>query len=176
MDQFTTVSGYCGMNKCHVNKEEREALGLPLSYHQVRNDGYVFIQYYKRNGKIYEQWLSPESVEKQKKRKASAKKHASRSNFTFAKRVKMFLGCSECGYKKHPDALHFDHLNPELKTKEISRMHGYSRERLKNEMRKCRVLCANCHAIHGEAQRREKLKEEYFKRKMEKLNAAKQTG
>jgi len=144
------------MNTRHVNKEEREMLGLPLSYKQVRDDGYVFVQYYKRNGKIYEQWLSPEAVKKQKKRKATAKKQVQRSNSNFAKRVKMFLGCSECGYKKHPDALHFDHVNPESKTKEISRMHGYSRKQLKNEMRKCRVLCANCHAIHGERQRMER--------------------
>ena len=36
----------------------------------------------------------------------------------------------------------------------ISAMQGYSMNSLKNEMRKCRVLCANCHAVHSEVQRK----------------------
>ena len=32
-------------------------------------------------------------------------------------------------------------------------MSGYSFKALKNEMRKCRVLCANCHAEHTQVQR-----------------------
>ena len=36
-------------------------------------------------------------------------------------------------------------------------MNNYSMEALKNEMRKCRVLCANCHAAHTEYQRQNKI-------------------
>ena len=73
------------------------------------------------------------------------------------KRVKLFLGCQLCGYKKHACALHFDHIDPSIKFKIISRMNNYSMEALKNEMRKCRVLCANCHAAHTEYQRQNKI-------------------
>ena len=75
----------------------------------------------------------------------------------FIKRVKLFLGCSICGYKKCNEALQFDHVDVYNKTMDISRMSGYSFKSLKNEMRKCRVLCANCHAEHTQIQREEGL-------------------
>jgi hypothetical protein len=49
-----------------------------------------------------------------------------------------------------PDMLVFDHLRPEEKLEEVSRMAGqtYSLETLKAEVAKCRVLCANHHQKH----------------------------
>ena len=49
-----------------------------------------------------------------------------------------------------PDMLVFDHLNPEEKRGEVSRMahQTYSLETLKAEIAKCRVLCANHHQKH----------------------------
>ena len=61
--------------------------------------------------------------------------------------VKMRFGCRECGYKKHPAALHFNHLNQETKSTNVSRISTWMK--LKNEIRKCEILCANCHAIHS---------------------------
>jgi hypothetical protein len=69
----------------------------------------------------------------------------------------LYLGCLTCGYKKSSDALQFDHLDITTKVREISRMSACSFTVLKNEMRKCRVLCANCHAEHTETQRKEGL-------------------
>ena len=71
------------------------------------------------------------------------------------KRVKLFIGCTLCGYKKHSDALHFDHLDITTKHAEISKMKSHSIGSVKKEMRKCRVLCANCHAEHTATQREE---------------------
>lgn len=49
-----------------------------------------------------------------------------------------------------PDMLVFDHLRPEEKRGEVSRMahQTYSLETLKAEVAKCRVLCANHHQKH----------------------------
>ena len=49
-----------------------------------------------------------------------------------------------------PDMLVFDHLRPEEKRLEVSRMaqQTYSLETLKAEVAKCRILCANHHQKH----------------------------
>jgi len=49
-----------------------------------------------------------------------------------------------------PDMLVFDHLRPEEKRGEVSRMahQTYSLETLKSEVAKCRILCANHHQKH----------------------------
>ena len=132
----------------YLSAKERDELGLPLRFGDTREDGFRFRYYYKRNNSINELWLNKASFQEvvQRKRTTSNKKRL--SNRDYVRRVKMFLGCSICGYKKHPDALHFDHLNPTEKVREISKFHSSSRGALKKEMKKCRVLCANCHAEH----------------------------
>jgi hypothetical protein len=67
---------------------------------------------------------------------------------------KLAYGCCKCGYNKCTNALHFHHTHD--KTKEISRMvqQSYSMDRLVEEMRKCIILCANCHAEHHATQQR----------------------
>jgi len=132
----------------YLSAKERDELGLPLRFGDTREDGFRFRHYYKRNNSINELWINKTSFQKalQRKRTTSNKKRLSNRNYV--RRVKMFLGCSICGYKKHPYALHFDHLNPTEKVREISKFHSSSRCAIKKEMRKCRVLCANCHAEH----------------------------
>jgi hypothetical protein len=69
---------------------------------------------------------------------------------------KVSVGCCICGYNKHPSALCFDHL-PEY-TKHDSCKSGskaggmymlyqkkYSPSILIEEIKKCRVVCSNCH-------------------------------
>ena len=92
------------------------------------------------NGKIYQRNLA----RRLRKKKA-----------LFTQRVKLRYGCSECGYKKCASSLHFDHIDQKTKTDMVSRLVKKSMERLKNEMRKCRILCANCHGEHTEQQFKE---------------------
>lgn len=57
-------------------------------------------------------------------------------------------GCVDCGYKSHPAALEFDHLVGTEKKFNIGEEIGNrSREALWEEIAKCDVVCANCHAI-----------------------------
>lgn len=52
-----------------------------------------------------------------------------------------------CGYNKNIAALEFHHINPEEKEFEIDIRHfsNTSLEKLKKEVNKCILLCANCH-------------------------------
>jgi hypothetical protein len=73
---------------------------------------------------------------------------------------KISNGCEICGYNKHPSALCFDHL-PEFEKTEITK-NGCSKrtcaggmyrlytrhisiDDLIAEIKKCRVMCSNCH-------------------------------
>ncbi len=73
---------------------------------------------------------------------------------------KVSNGCEICGYNKDPHALCFDHIDPTLKH-EMTKNGGakrssaggmfmlygkkYPDEILIEEIKKCRILCANCH-------------------------------
>ncbi len=60
--------------------------------------------------------------------------------------IKMDQGCLDCGYKLHPAALQFDHIPGRgAKVKDVSRFTDAKKMRL--EMLKCEVRCANCHFI-----------------------------
>lgn len=64
-------------------------------------------------------------------------------------------GCCECGVRD-PRILEFDHIRPREKSNTLARLltDGYSwgAEKLRQEIRKCRVICANCHRKHTIAQ------------------------
>jgi len=62
--------------------------------------------------------------------------------------------CEICGYNRCPEALEFHHLDLSEKEFGISDK-GYTRswERIKAELDKCLLLCANCHReVHSEMQ------------------------
>ena len=71
------------------------------------------------------------------------------------RRYKTMKGCAHCGYRAFSAALHFDHIIPEDKkflvpTKAHYLRYGKntkSNKKIKEEVFKCQVLCANCHAI-----------------------------
>jgi len=70
---------------------------------------------------------------------------------------KSTLKCVHCGFS-HPAALDFHHV---VKSKTNRRVHvllrNYAYKALEEELKKCIVLCANCHRIHHH--------EEYLKKK-----------
>lgn len=69
-------------------------------------------------------------------------------------KYKLAKGCVECGYSAHPSALQFDHIDPQQKSFNIAMVSYSSVRQIVAEIRKCRVLCANCHAIHTTNQKR----------------------
>lgn len=63
------------------------------------------------------------------------------------------LECSRCGYNKCKRALEFHHVDPSTKEHTITRLvyAQQSREVTLAELRKCVLLCANCHReVHEE--------------------------
>ena len=141
----------------YISKKKAVELNLPLKTNTIREDGYIFQYYYRRGDNIYEMWNSPKTLAKLSIRKSQDKKEHTKKTKKYIKRVKLYFGCQVCGYKKCSDALQFDHLDVNSKLREISRMSSCGFKKLKDEMRKCRVLCANCHAEHTQSQREEGL-------------------
>lgn len=72
--------------------------------------------------------------------------------------IKCDLGCAECGYNAHAAALQFDHIDPATKYRtrtgkivhpaDMIKGGRYSVATILAEIAKCRVLCANCHAVY----------------------------
>ena len=66
----------------------------------------------------------------------------------FVDRYKLYVGCVDCGYKENALALQLDHVRGE-KIMAVSTLvsRATSLEKVKEEIRKCEVRCANCHSI-----------------------------
>ncbi len=62
--------------------------------------------------------------------------------------------CSRCGYNRCPEALEFHHRDASAKEFGISaRGHTRSWERVRAELEKCVLVCANCHReLHAQTQ------------------------
>lgn len=61
--------------------------------------------------------------------------------------IKEKSGCIDCGYNLHHSALEFDHLPQYDKTCSVMSLIHRSWERIMEEVNKCEIVCANCHAI-----------------------------
>lgn len=62
------------------------------------------------------------------------------------KAVQMLGGkCSQCGYNKNNAALDFHHVNPEEKETTWYGMRSKEWEFIEQELKKCILLCSNCH-------------------------------
>jgi hypothetical protein len=61
---------------------------------------------------------------------------------------KLAQGCADCGYNASAYALQFDHVRGEKKQAVSDLIRSdYSWNTIKEEISKCEVVCANCHAI-----------------------------
>lgn len=118
----------------------------------------------KSNGEIKYQSMCRECNKKYqrehyKKNKDKYKKKARDWEQRYKSEVYKFLieyakdGCIKCG-EKHFACLQFNHIDP--KTKSFSICKGItdciSIDSIKEELLKCEILCANCHAKHTAVQ------------------------
>jgi len=55
--------------------------------------------------------------------------------------------CNRCGFWGHPLQMDCHHIDPSKKTRDISNLRGYSAKKLRSELEKCELLCANCHRL-----------------------------
>jgi hypothetical protein len=57
------------------------------------------------------------------------------------------VGCSRCGYNENARALDFDHIDSTTKLFTIGNNYTRNLKILFTEIRKCVIVCANCHRI-----------------------------
>ena len=86
--------------------------------------------------------------EETRQRQIDYSKMRSAINRAIVGQIKVWEGCSKCGYNDHPAALDFNHRDPATKFKGPAEMSTYKGSRIQAEIDKCDVLCANCHRIH----------------------------
>jgi hypothetical protein len=94
-----------------------------------------------KNGVLYYRHKCVQCYSKQK----GKERRSWRVQFTENKKL---LKCEHCNNSDYR-VLEFHHLNPDEKEYDIGRMvtKKFSVQRIENEMKKCIVLCANCHKI-----------------------------
>tara|TARA_R110002095_G_scaffold28057_1_gene28087 strand:+ start:63 stop:509 length:447 start_codon:yes stop_codon:yes gene_type:complete len=137
----------------------------PFKCGDIREDGFMFDAYVKsvtriKTGYYKEIWRSPEQHAKEMQRKRDGKKIKYDLISEHINNIKIEKGCGHCGYDKNPIALDFHHLDKLLKEKNVSsywRTSWAQFKQIEDEIKKCEVLCANCHRI--EEQRLRKIKD-----------------
>lgn len=83
-----------------------------------------------------------------RKEKYAKRKSRRDRRYYWLNKYKVSKGCVRCGYKEHPVSLDFDHIDPTSKNFTIARRIDLSTlSVLFSEIRKCQILCANCHRI-----------------------------
>jgi hypothetical protein len=97
-----------------------------------------------KNNKAWRNNNLTQCNERQKQSKAKARVF----NKEFSIFVKSYFGCQDCQIKDYR-VLQFHHLDPKLKKYNITSIvgSGYTIKTIKEEMKKCIVLCSNCHIL-----------------------------
>lgn len=94
-------------------------------------------------------WVGTEKeIAKRKQKRDELNEQYRKKSKTIIKSSREKLGgkCSECGYSKCQEALHFHHIDPSSKKFAISSVRAsISEKELEEELNKCKLLCANCH-------------------------------
>ena len=78
-----------------------------------------------------------------------------KSKRDFVGKLKVEIGCTDCGYNHHPEALQFDHLPEYKKAFDVSRLISWDKDIsiIIDEIAKTEVVCANCHAVRTSRRR-----------------------
>ena len=97
-------------------------------------------EFYKRSGRPgqYQSYCKPCLLYAQSKRWVDRK----------IKAIEHMGGkCIDCGYTGHRAAFQFHHLDPTTKDVDWNKLRLRSWDKIKLELDKCVLLCANCHSI-----------------------------
>ena len=120
-----------------------------------RADGFIFGGYHSNkdtriNRRGTPRWYSLKAWAREKQRHCDRHRKIRKWITLRLDRFKLFKGCFHCGYKDNPVALQFHHVDPSTKIENVStiRRSSWSQwKKIKAEIRKWIVLCANCHSI-----------------------------
>ena len=127
-----------------------------LKYGDTREDGYVWVgkRYARKrkDGTYPDDWRNPEAFKLKMEQNKANKKIVYDLIANEVNDYKVKKGCAHCGYTRWKKAvsLDFHHENREDKIINVSshwKTSWKQFEKMKKEMEKCIVLCANCHRI-----------------------------
>ncbi len=123
-------------SKCGENKPHSE-------FHRYkRGDGYQ--RWCKSCRRVYDH----EYARRNKERWAENKQAWNRRRVDWLRDMKVGKACTDCGGVFPPEAMQWDHLPGTTKLGTISKsMRGRQPKLIFEELAKCELVCANCHAI-----------------------------
>lgn len=111
---------------------------------KLRQKGLTYNQIVKRIG-CSKSTVSYYCGDNQKEKTAQRKKNKRRKQRKWLDSFKKSLACIKCGENRWW-VLDFHHRDPKQKDTSVSRLiKSASRERVLKEIKKCDVLCSNCH-------------------------------
>lgn len=124
--------------KCNIIKPINE-----FNLNKSKKDGY---QIYCRDCTRKTNNYYYNSNEDYRKKIIVGNRNRKRKVVEWFREFKTTLKCDQCD-ENHPSTLDFHHLDPAKKDINISEAagEGYSIEKMKREINKCIILCANCH-------------------------------
>lgn len=153
------------MNKGYPSKPNCECYicGKPIYKIPSRKSDHPLCSYACRNkyfsGHRSFAWKGgPEEIQKRKRSYQGREAERARREHRKRKAAALLGGkCSCCGYDRCIDALEFHHVAPCAKEKTIKELRMASWARIETEVKKCVLLCANCHReVHGRLRRNER--------------------
>ena len=97
--------------------------------------------------RVYDREHYANKSQENKDRKVSLQKQRHIENRQYMYDYLKTHPCVTCG-ESDPVVLEFDHIDQSTKLLAVSLMADYSLSKIKEEIAKCRVLCANCHKRH----------------------------
>lgn len=139
------------------NFKDEDRFNISKIEDNIRNKDYKNIVSFYEETKNLLSKRKLQKIAREKFFKESSKKEINSSYYKLRrKEIKQSLVdykggcCKKCGYNKSLKALQFHHLIPQQKSFTISaNLKSLSIEKIKKELDKCILLCANCHAeIH----------------------------
>jgi hypothetical protein len=137
---------------------EEELLAINIARKARQNENKK--EWRKRNPEkmkaIYAKRIRYPLTEHDKEVSRTSRRLKARKHQEYVAIYKQSQGCLDCGYKAHPAALQLDHVRG-TKRAVVGHLYGKSLQTIINEIEKCEVRCANCHAIrHFEEKRLER--------------------
>lgn len=134
-----------------TKKDEKTKNEILTYYNETKSLRKVSKKFKIDRTTLRKHFILDEDVIYQKKQTEKEKKENSvKSVVAWRQRIKVKLieykggKCEKCGYGKCIQALQFHHKNPKEKDFTISGK-SYSFDKMKVEVDKCMILCANCH-------------------------------
>lgn len=149
---------YYKKNKNRILEKNKEWANENSSYFNEYNHSHAGVKRRKRYEKTVKYrntklkyTHSQKGIKTQKNKNTSERSKRARKRRAKVRLVgiiKTESGCIDCGFNLHPRALEFDHIS-DNKRANVSNLirSDYSWKTILEEIAKCEVVCANCHAI-----------------------------